>query len=58
MTGATKQKVIVKDCARCGKTHKVEFQEFLGNPIESNGESFAYWGMCPDLHEPILMRTQ
>lgn len=58
MENKTKQQITVSDCARCGQTHKVEFQEFDRFPIELDGESYTHWGMCPLLHEPILMRTQ
>lgn len=41
----------VANCARCGKTHEVEFNRFT-QPIDD----CTHWGMCPNLNEPILMR--
>jgi hypothetical protein len=45
-------KILVKNCARCGQDHEVEFREFVQNGVGD----LTHWGMCPVLNEPILMR--
>lgn len=43
----------VSGCARCGDDHdRVTFAEFQHNP---HGQ-YEWWGMCPALQEPILLR--
>lgn len=50
--------VSVTNCARCGRDHdKVDFERFT-KPINIEDEMFKYFGMCPTLNEPILMRVE
>lgn len=50
----------VYNCARCGKDHIVEngvvFYQFT-KPIEdSGGTIWEWWGLCPEMDEPVLMK--
>ena len=45
-------KVTVRNCARCGEDHEMEF-----NPFSQNGiDDFTHWGMCPSINEPVLLK--
>jgi len=45
----------VTGCKRCSGNHKdLQFRRFLGNPVGR----YLYWGTCPVLEEPILMKLQ
>ena len=45
-------------CARCGEDHReIVFTKFKGNPISCDGDDFTYWGWCPNLLEPIILRV-
>lgn len=45
-------------CARCGENHAViEFKKLQRPVIDSDGTEYAHWSMCPNTHEPILMRA-
>ncbi len=52
------RKATVNNCARCGSNHEVEFRPFTRFHIEPDESVFPYWGMCPVLYEPILMRIK
>lgn len=48
----------VKDCARCGQDHDVNFSEFRKPVVISNPymkRTLTHWGNCPNTGEPILM---
>ncbi len=49
--------ISIKRCARCGNDHeRVKFYKFT-SPIEDNdGTIWQWYGECPHLKEPILMR--
>lgn len=48
--------VHVRGCARCGEDHEhLEFQRFLSNPPEINGQALTHYGTCPVTLEPILL---
>lgn len=40
----------IKNCARCGLTHNVQFHKFYRDQ-----KRFTNWGMCPTTNEPVLM---
>jgi hypothetical protein len=49
-------KVSIKDCARCGTDHNdLEFNKFIGDPIECDDHVYTHWGKCPVSGDPILM---
>ena len=53
-----RREVKISCCTRCGEDHRtVSFWKFKGNPISADGESFTYWGWCPSLLEPIIVRV-
>lgn len=44
-------------CARCGANHEgVEFKRFMSPMRDSDGAIWEWWGMCPLMNEPILLR--
>ena len=45
-------------CSRCGEDHReIVFHKFKENPISCDGDDFTYWGWCPNLLEPIILRV-
>jgi hypothetical protein len=51
---------ILKDCARCGKTHKdLTFEELIF-PIDfiekKKRTVFTHFALCPNNKQPILLR--
>lgn len=45
--------VLIVNCARCSETHTMNFEKFSLNPIDD----YPYWGMCPVVHEPVLLKS-
>lgn len=45
---------MVKHCARCTKNHRVTFVPLQRGCLDSG---YEYWAMCPNTHEPILMKV-
>lgn len=46
-------RTVVRDvvgCARCGKSHTIEFR-----PLSGEIGAYRWWAMCPETGEPILM---
>jgi hypothetical protein len=53
------REVKIEYCARCEEDHReIVFYKFKGKPIEIEGERFAYWGWCPSLLEPLILRVE
>lgn len=50
MLSSEKKTILVINCARCGADHDVNFI-----PLTNPPDQYDWWGMCPNLHEPILM---
>ena len=49
----------VSNCARCCQDHdKMLFKRFLGVPFEEDGYIYNYWGLCPTLGEPVILRLE
>lgn len=48
--------VNVKGCARCGQNHCISFSKFTKSPLACGDETYGYWGICPELKEPIVLR--
>ena len=47
-------KTTVNECARCGDTHvDLTFERFT-RPIQLDGVTYQYYGVCPSTQEPIL----
>ncbi|MCL4296304.1 MAG: HAD-IIIA family hydrolase [Anaerolineae bacterium] len=47
----------VYGCARCGANHtELEFKQFTNGAVTDPDGNWPYWGMCPTLSEPILLR--
>jgi hypothetical protein len=45
-------KLKVTNCARCQQDHEIEYFKFSKNGIRD----CDYWGMCPNLNEPVIMK--
>lgn len=45
----------IKNCARCGGNHELEFTKLDGDPIETPEGDYTHWAMCPATSQPILM---
>lgn len=51
-------KLLVQNCARCGETHEINFEEFSLRPVKSGGDTRTHWGMCSNTNEPVLMKFE
>ena len=47
--------VSLQNCVRCGGDHNVVFRKFQGEPIDKDGKSCQYWGICQNSHNPIFL---
>lgn len=47
----------VRNCARCGRDHEMDFYEFSEDPIDCDGVVYTHWGYCPNTNEPVLLRV-
>lgn len=45
----------ISNCARCGKTHRVEPYQFR-RPVEINNETFWHYANCPETNQPVLIK--
>lgn len=44
------KKINVRQCQRCGQDHVMEF-----TPLTNPANEYEWWGMCPNLKEPVLL---
>ena len=42
----------IRNCARCGQDHELEFRRFQ-RPMQRTG--YTHWATCPTTGEPIIM---
>lgn len=50
--GVSLEDASISSCARCGHSHEITLQKFKKNGVLD----FEYWGMCPTLNEPIMVK--
>lgn len=51
---------LLEDCDRCGEDHEQVPTERLNSPFDPDYADgrWTYWALCPDTHQPILLRTE
>jgi len=45
----------IRNCARCGQEHELEFTVLEGDPIETVEGDYTHWAMCPVTNQPLMM---
>lgn len=51
------KEISLRNCARCGKTHYVEWKELTRQIRIFDQPHITHWAPCPINGEPILMRV-
>lgn len=57
VTDSGKVRIMIRNCARCGGDHEIDFQRFKDEPISHPcfPVDYEWWGSCPVNGDPVLM---
>jgi len=48
----------IENCVRCEEDHlSITFKKFEKFPVMHGEEDYWWWGICPKLNEPIIMKV-
>lgn len=48
----------IENCVRCEEGHwSITFKKFEKFPVMHGEEDYWWWGICPKLNEPIIMKV-